>query len=307
MRAKMTSFLHFLREEQHYADNTIAAYQSDLAQFIRFAEGWGTASDKQWSDVSVEMVDAYIDSLYREAYAASTVVRKIATIKSILNYLQAPGGGRSSLAKKLAKLSLVKHQPKSLSRDEVERLLSMPCQHKPESARSLRDSALLNLLYATGMRVTEAVMLSVSSLHLDDCYVTCGEGDRQVRRIPLPVSTVAILRRYLAEGRGCLVRDTSQCALFVNHRGQKLTRQGLWLIIKAYAEAAGLGDSVTPHTLRHSFAMHRLQQGADLRELQQLLGHASISTTQVYARQTAEAEAATAPPPPTASRRTKTP
>jgi integrase/recombinase XerD len=184
--------------------------------------------------------------------------------------------------------------------------------------RALRDSALLNLLYATGMRVTEAVMLNISSLHLDDCYVTCGEGDRQVRRIPLPADTVALLRRYLAEGRGCLVRDASQCALFVNHRGQKLTRQGLWLIIKAYAEAAGLGDSVTPHTLRHSFAMHRLQQGAELRELQQLLGHASITTTQIYARHTAEAaassaeaatasQATTASPPPTAPRRTKTP
>jgi integrase/recombinase XerD len=154
MRAQMAAFLQFLRDEQHYADNTIMAYQSDLAQFVRFAEGWGTASDKQWSDVNVEMVDDYIDSLYRDAYAASTVVRKVATIKSILNYLQAPGGGRSSLAKKLAKLSLVKHQPKSLSRDEVERLLSMPCQRKPESARSLRDSALLNLLYATWMSAT---------------------------------------------------------------------------------------------------------------------------------------------------------
>jgi integrase/recombinase XerD len=132
-----------------------------------------------------------------------------------------------------------------------------------------------------------------------------------VRRIPLPANTVAILRRYLAEARGYLVRNTSQCALFVNHRGQKLTRQGLWLIIKAYAESAGLGGSVTPHTLRHSFAVHRLQQGTELRELQQLLGHASISTTQVYARQTAEVAAAsepdTASPLPTAPRRTKTP
>jgi integrase/recombinase XerD len=176
MRAQMAAFLQFLRDEQHYAENTITAYQSDLAQFVRFADGWGNASDKQWSDVSVEMVDDYIDSLYRDAYAASTVVRKVATIKSILNYLQAPGGGRSSLAKKLAKLSLVKHQPKSLSRDEVERLLSMPCQRKPGSARSLRDSALLSLLYTTGMRVSEAVMLNVSALHLDECYVTCGEA-----------------------------------------------------------------------------------------------------------------------------------
>jgi integrase/recombinase XerD len=284
MQSQASAFLQYLRDIKHYAENTIAAYQSDLAQFIQFSGQWSDGPVQQWSDVTVNLINSYIESLCQQGYASSTVIRKVATIKSILNYLHTPGGGRSSLVKKLAKLSLSKQQPKSLSTSEVDRLLQMPGQDQPDSARSLRDRALLRLLYATGMRVTEVVTLNMNALYLDDGYLICHEGERQSRQIPLDAETVAILCRYLTEARPHLVSQADMPILFTNHRGKPLTRQGLWLILKGYAEAAGLGSSVTPHTLRHSFAMHRLQQGVELREVQHLLGHASISTTQIYMR-----------------------
>jgi integrase/recombinase XerD len=290
MQAQTAAFLQYLREVKHYAQNTIAAYDNDLSQFIRFADTWGQAPIKQWSDISVELVNAYINSLSEAQYASSTITRKVATIKSLLNYLNSPSARRNPLSKKLSKLRVVKQQPRSLSTDEVGRLLDMPAQHGLSSPRALRDCALLAVLYATGMRVTEVVTLDVSDLHLGEGYLICAEDGRQARRIPLDQGVVDLLRRYLNEARPRLIRDTEDIALFVNHRGKRLTRQGLWLIIKAHAEAAGLDSKVTPHTLRHSFAMHRLQQGAELREIQQLLGHASLSTTQVYTRYSTTAE-----------------
>jgi integrase/recombinase XerD len=290
METQRAAFLQYLREVKHYAQNTIAAYDNDLSQFIRFADTWGQAPIKQWSDISVELVNAYIASLSEAQYASSTITRKVATIKSLLNYLNSPATRRNPLSKQLSKLRVVKQQPKSLTPDEVERLLHVPAQHGVNSPRTLRDCALLAVLYATGMRVTEAVTLDVSDLHLDEGYLICAEDGRQARRIPIDQGVVALLRRYLSEARPRLIRHAEATALFVNHRGKRLTRQGLWLIIKAHAEAAGLGSKVTPHTLRHSFAMHRLQQGAELREIQHLLGHASPSTTQVYTRYSTTAE-----------------
>jgi integrase/recombinase XerD len=281
MRSQTDTFLQYLREVKHYADNTIAAYQNDLTQFIQFARSRGV---ERWIDVTVELINAYIDQLTNDQYASSTMTRKVATLKSLLNYLNAPDAGRTSLMKNLSKLHVVKQQPKALTMEEVERLLNMPLMNPPGSPRGLRDQAILNLLYASGMRVTELVMLDMDSVHLDDGYVICGEADRQARRIPLNANTIKILRGYLEEARPLLCPDARQRTLFVNHRGRKLTRQGLWLIIKAYAVSAGLGSTVTPHTLRHSFALHHIQQGADLHEIQHLLGHASISTTQVYTR-----------------------
>jgi integrase/recombinase XerD len=307
MRSQTASFLQYLHEVKHYADNTIAAYQNDLAQFIQFADSWGGVPIHQWSDISVDLINAYIDSLCKEQYASSTITRKIATIKSLLNYLNAPGAGRSGLSKSLAKLHVVKQRPKSLTIEEVDRLLATPCSGDPNSPRVLRDCMLLKLLYATGMRVTEVVMLSVDAVHLDEKYLVGGENERQSRKIPINDETVALLRHYLANARPRLTHDTNLRALFVNHRGKQLTRQGLWLIIKAYAEEAGLTTRVTPHTLRHSFAMHRLQQGAELREIQQLLGHASISTTQVYTRKPSDGGPEPAPTTLTLPTRTRTP
>ena len=292
MQAQTASFLQYLREVKHYANNTIAAYQNDLAQFIQFANSWGETPVNQWADINVEVVNAYIDNLSHEHYASSTITRKIATIKSLLNYLNSPTPGRNPLSKKLSRLRVIKQRPHSLSPDEVERLLNMPLQDDAQSPRALRDCAMLAVLYATGMRVTEVVTLDPGDLHLDEGYLVCADDGRQPRRIPIDHGVVDVLRRYLNEGRPRLVRYKDEGALFVNHRGKRLTRQGLWLIIKAYAEAAGFQSKVTPHTLRHSFAMHRLQQGTELREVQQLLGHASITTTQIYTRHPAEGVAA---------------
>jgi integrase/recombinase XerD len=153
-----------------------------------------------------------------------------------------------------------------------------------KSPKNLRDSALLHVLYSTGMRVTEAVSVKIDDVNLPDSELAVIGRDNHVRMLPLDETTSDILATYLSEGRPHLVKNKDEKALFLNHRGQQLTRQGLWLIIKAYAERADLGLKVTPHTLRHSFAAHRLDSGADLRDVQQLLGHANISTTQIYSQ-----------------------
>ena len=151
-----------------------------------------------------------------------------------------------------------------------------------KTPKNLRDTALLDLLYATGMRVTELVSLRISDVNLGEGWLTCPGKEGDVRALPINVETRGMLEAYLETGRPHLVKDRMEKALFLNHRGQQLTRQGLWLIIKTYARQVRLSTAVTPHTLRHSFAAHKLRNGTDLGEIQQLLGHANISTTQIY-------------------------
>jgi integrase/recombinase XerD len=167
-----------------------------------------------------------------------------------------------------------------LNLGEVERLMTAPLGG--DSAKALRDVTLLNVLYETGMRVTEVVSLQVEDLSPDRTTLSSPTRQGEARAIPIPETTQHLMTQYLANGRPQLVRDAGERALFLNHRGEKLTRQGLWLIIKGYARQAGLNAEVTPHTLRHSFAVHRLSRGLKLEEIQHLLGHANISTTQIY-------------------------
>jgi integrase/recombinase XerD len=172
--------------------------------------------------------------------------------------------------------------PVTLSPEEVEKLLEAPT--KRDSPKSLRDTALLFLLYATGIRVTEAVLLRLDDVDLPTSTLRCCGEERHSRQLPFDESTANTLDNYIENGRPHLIKDKDEKALFLNHRGQQLTRQGLWLIIKSYANQAEIGSKVTPHTLRHSFAAHKLNSGADLREVQIMLGHANISTTQVYSQ-----------------------
>jgi integrase/recombinase XerD len=281
MEDQLLAFLNFLSNERNYSENTIAAYRNDLSQFLDWLEA-NQPEITRWVDVSYPIVSDYSDVLKRKSYTASSVARKVAAIKSFFHFLLARGLINSDPTANLDSPRVKKRLPQTLSAEEVERLLEAPAEKN--TPKNLRDSALLHVLYATGMRVTEAVSLQVDDVNLPAMVITFPGKDNRVRELPIDQATHDILADYLKNGRPHLVKDKSESALFLNHRGKQLTRQGLWLIIKAYAEQAQLGDKVTPHTLRHSFAAHRLSSGAELREVQELLGHANISTTQIYSQ-----------------------
>ncbi len=283
MQAKIEDFLTFLETEKGYADNTIAAYRNDLTQFSRnMEERLADPSQATWAEVGKDSIVNYILNLKEREYTSSTVARKVAAIKSFFHYLVAEGVIKADPTATLDSPKVKKRLPKAISRDDISRLLAAPA--KGTSAKSQRDHALLELLYASGMRVTELV-----SLDIDDVNPVSGsvrvrgkKTSNKERVIPIGDHALEALQIYLDKGRLQLMRGPEERALFLNHRGQRLTRQGLWLIIKHYVDEVGIAEDVTPHTLRHSFAAHKLSQGKSLQDIQKLLGHANISTTQVY-------------------------
>jgi integrase/recombinase XerD len=283
MQEKIQDFLHFLDSEKGYADNTIAAYRNDLTQFLRYLEGQNEDSRQStWAEIDKDTIIKYILNLKEREYTSSTVARKVAAIKSFFHYLMAEGDVKDDPTATLDSPKVKKRLPKAISREDIERLLTAPA--KGASAKSQRDHALLELLYASGMRVTELVSLDVDDMDLASRSVRVRgkKASSKERVIPIGDRALDALQTYLNKGRMQLVRDPEERALFLNHRGQRLTRQGLWLIIKHYVDEVGISEDVTPHTLRHSFAAHKLSQGKSLQDIQKLLGHANISTTQVY-------------------------
>jgi integrase/recombinase XerD len=279
MQEQMREFLDFLVVEQGYSENTIAAYRNDLSQFARFL----TKLDPpitSWAEVKKDNIVGYILHLKEREYTSSTVARKVAAIRSFFHFLLAEGIIKDDPTATLDSPKVKKRLPKALSHDLVNRLLAEA--GRSSKPKGQRDKALLELLYATGMRVSELVLLNIGDVNLASASVRCfGKGAKE-RIIPIYDRAVDALVEYLRKGRPRLMKDVNEKALFLNHRGKRLTRQGLWLIIKRYADEIGMGSEVTPHTLRHSFATHMLSGGAGLREVQKLLGHANISTTQVY-------------------------
>jgi integrase/recombinase XerD len=281
MRAKVEGFLDFLQVEKGYSSNTLAAYRNDLEQFVEYlAERAGQAGG-DWDHVTKQTIVSYILELKEREYASSTVARKVAAIKSFFHFLTSEDIVEDDPTALLDSPKVKKRLPNTLTYEEVLRLLAVP--EREDSAKAVRDKALLELLYATGMRVTEIVSLDLEDINLASATVrvTRGKGGKE-RIIPIHNRAVQTLSEYLTKGRLQLLKDAGERALFLNHRGQRLTRQGLWLIIKYYVREAGITTDVTPHTLRHSFATHLLNGKADLRHVQELLGHANISTTQIY-------------------------
>jgi integrase/recombinase XerD len=274
--------------EKAYSENTIAAYHNDLSQFRGHLDAAGLDG---WAPVRPEHIAAYIAELRERPYASSTIARKVAAIKSFYHFLVQSGRLAQDPTVGLESPKVKKRLPRALSADAVERLLSAPPRNG--TAKALRDRALLELLYATGMRVSEVVAMRLEDVEREAGRVHCpGPGGRS-RHIPIDGRALEALNEYLERGRPQLARRPEEQALFLNHRGQKLTRQGLWLIIKEYADQIRLSgdkEKVTPHTLRHSFAAHKLSRGAKLHELQELLGHANISTTQVYSQMKEETD-----------------
>jgi integrase/recombinase XerD len=279
MQEQIRKFLDFLVVEKGYSENTIVAYRNDLSQFARFLSEEDSPT-APWAEVKKDDIVNYILHLKEREYASSTVARKVAAIKSFFHFLAAEGVIKDDPTVTLDSPTVKKRLPKALSHDLVNRLLEEA--GRSSTPKGQRDKALLELLYATGMRVSELVLLNFDDINLASANVRCfGKGAKE-RIIPIYDQAVYALEEYLRKGRPRLVKDTDEKALFLNQRGKRLTRQGLWLIIKRYAEEIGIESEVTPHTLRHSFATHMLSGGAGLREVQKLLGHANISTTQIY-------------------------
>jgi integrase/recombinase XerD len=280
MDQQLDQFLDKLAEAKRYSSNTKSAYKNDLTQFLGFLNG-RDGGPVDVSDVTPEIVLAYVDDLQHgpNAYAPSTVARKIAAVKSFFHSLLEQKMVTADPAARLNSPKVKKHIPRTISQADMERLLAAPGHSG--GPKSLRDRALLEVLYATGMRVTEVVNVGLSDVDWEKRSVSCpGKADKR-RYMPLGPAGDP-LTEYLQQGRPNFARDDSPSVLFLNHRGQKLTRQGVWLILKEAADLAGLDGDVTPHTLRHSFAKHKLGAGEDLRRVQELLGHANLSTTQVY-------------------------
>jgi integrase/recombinase XerD len=277
VREAIDAFTEFVRAEKGFSANTLAAYRNDLNQFVDFVE----SSDGEGDQLDRATIVNFMSHLREREYAASTIARRIAAVKSFFHYLQAQGTIHDDPTYALQAPKVGKYVPKSITKEEMERLLQQP---KVSNAMGMRDRAMLELIYATGLRVTELVSLDVDNLDLDSGLVTCyGRGSRE-RIIPANRSSLAAVDVYLNKGRGSLLRGHEGTdALFLNHHGVRITRQGFWLIIKGYADRAGIESPITPHVLRHSFATHRLRDGQDLKSVQELLGHASISTTQIYA------------------------
>jgi len=277
MVSKIDDFLTFLTVEKGYSRNTIEAYRNDLLQFSKFLQEQGIDG---WGEVTKEHLIAFILDMKKREYSSSTVARKVAATKAFLHFLVSENVIGDDPSANLDSPAVTKRLPRPISPDEIEALLTAPDAER--DSRGIRDKALLELLYATGMRVTEVVSLEVDDVNLASATVRCLGKASKERIIPIYPKAVEALETYLERGRVPLLKDAQEKALFVNHRGERLTRQGLWLIIKRYVKQVGLNELVTPHTLRHSFATHMLNGGADLRNVQKLLGHANISTTQIY-------------------------
>jgi integrase/recombinase XerD len=283
MQENIQEFLDYLVAEKGCSGNTVSAYRNDLSQFLEFVVQTGQMSaESGWAGVTREHLIDYILALKDREYASATVARKVAAVKSFCHFLLRTGIITADPASELDSPKVKKRLPQTLSPEDVNALLEITLRHG-ETPKGLRDRALLEMLYATGMRVSEVATLTVDDLDLESGTVRClGKGSKE-RVMPLYPEAIATIETYLRRGRTELLPAGSrEKALFLNPRGEQLTRQGLWLIIKRYARDLGIADRVTPHTLRHSFATHMLNGGAGLREVQKLLGHANIATTQIY-------------------------
>ncbi|MFC4777494.1 site-specific tyrosine recombinase XerD [Paenibacillus sp. GCM10023252] len=282
MRDYMDSFIHYLAEERQLSRSTIESYERDLSSFQQYIQSLGEAQVKE---IQKHHLSRYLLLLKEKGRKASTLSRHIVSLRAFFHYLTVHGLITSNPALHMEAPRQEKRLPNIISIEEAKRLLESPAGHTPAS---LRDRAMLELLYATGIRVSELIMMDLSQLHLELGYMTCISSSGSKERI-IPIGRIAkgAVQQYLQEGRAVLAANgDEQCALFLNQLGSRMTRQGFWKIIKKYAHSAGIESEITPHTLRHSFASHLLENGADIRAVQELLGHADLSTTELYMKAT---------------------
>jgi integrase/recombinase XerD len=276
MNDLIAEFINYLSVERGLAVNTLESYGRDLRQYAAYLAATDAGSFER---ATRAIVVGYLLHMQRQGKATATIARRLAALKAFYQYLVQERRMAEDPTANLESPKLERRLPRVLTVAEVEEILRQPDGSTPSG---LRDRAMLELLYATGIRVSELTSLNMGDVNLGQGYLRClGKGGKE-RMVPIGSAAVDSVREYLERGRGRLVRDARERALFVNHHGRRLTRQGFWKIVKKYAEQAKIDKEITPHTLRHSFATHLLENGADLRSVQEMLGHADISTTQIY-------------------------
>jgi integrase/recombinase XerD len=274
----LQDFLHFLIVEKGLAKNTIVSYERDLKSYLHYLQTVEQITDV--NQITRIHIIQFLNHLRKEGKSAKTLARHVASLRSFHQFLLREKMADQDPSVHIESPHLERSLPKVLTLSEVEALLEAPDRSKPSG---LRDAAMLELLYATGIRVSELVNLNLDDLHLTMGFLRCiGKGNKE-RIIPVGKTALHVLDQYLQYGRPNMQSKKYRTeALFLNHHGNRLTRQGFWKILKGLAKKANIEKELTPHTLRHSFATHLLENGADLRAVQEMLGHADISTTQIY-------------------------
>ena len=265
----------YLSDEKHSSRNTVSSYLRDTTQFAEYLHNY---CDIDLREADSAAVQDYMDWMLSHGKSAASVTRFLASVKSFYSYMVAAGELKKNPAQGVAAAKVERKYPEILTAKEVELFLEQP---ECVDAKGFRDHAMLELLYATGIRVSELIALDIGDLNLPAGFIRCSNGKKE-RIIPLYHGAVKALQDYIKGVRPQLIADTEETALFVNMNGERMSRQGFWKIIKHYQEKAGIQKDITPHTLRHSFAVHLLENGADLRAIQEMLGHADISSTQIY-------------------------
>ena len=287
MDQSVERFLNYLTVERGVSPNTLAAYRNDLGQLAEYLSGRvrDDAKGDPWESVDPKTVAGYVLHLHDRGYSDTTRARKVASARSFFGFLLEEGIIKQDPTEDLGSPRVGRSLPDALSIEEVASLLEAAMGDSPGAAR---DYAMLELLYASGIRVSELVNMDVPDMDLERGFVRClGKGSKE-RMIPIHPEAAQTLHAYLSQGRPELANGKSGRAVFLNRRGERLTRQGFWLILRGLAKRAGVQRKLSPHTLRHSFATHLLRGGAPLRHVQELLGHASITTTQIYTHLTSE-------------------
>ena len=274
MEKQIKLFLEFLQNDKKLSDNTLQSYRRDIKQY----ETYVVENKKNYAKMTKEDIKEYLEHLENIGKKTSTVSRNLASIRSFYQFLLKTKKVKNDPTDNIQSPKIEKKAPSILSMQEVELLLDQP---KEVDLKGIRDKAMLEFTYATGMRVTEIISLTVDDVNLEEGIVTCRKGEKQ-RNIPLGSMSLKALKEYMENARPILIKDEDEKSLFVNLNGKQLTRQGFWKIIKYYKEQAHITKDITPHVLRHSFATHLLQNGADLKAIQTMLGHSDISSTQVY-------------------------
>lgn len=269
-------FLGFLQNDKKLSENTLQSYNRDIKLYCNYL------NEKNLDMVTTdgEEIKGYLENLKEKGRAVSTVSRNLASLRSFYQYLHRAKIISEDPTLDIESPKIERKPPKILTSEQIELLLDQP---KCVDLKGYRDKAMLELVYATGIRVTELISLNISDVNLEDNYIKC-VGKTKERIIPIGKLAVDALREYVEKSRNVLLKDENDKALFVNINGHRLTRQGFWKIIKQYKTQANIDVDITPHTLRHSFAVHLLENGAELRDIQEMLGHSDISSTQVYAQ-----------------------
>ncbi len=275
MESAIQAFMSYLHNVKKMSENTRLSYERDLHKFQNFLAELGVC---EMSKVSRTNLNSYVLYLEKKKFAPATISRNIASIKAFYHFLYKEKLVDEDISEELKAPKVEKKIPDTLTVAEVDRLLEAPCANTP---KELRDKAMLELLYATGIRVSELISLTLPDVNLKMNFVICKDGSRE-RIIPFGNKARKAVLTYLETARGALVTDDKEEVLFVNCSGRPMSRQGFWKLVKFYTNRAGIEAEITPHTLRHSFAVHLLENGADLHSVQEMMGHSDISTTQIY-------------------------